>query len=397
MGRITADRSRIRELAEQAGEPLTDVILKALKKGVDERDEPPVSIFAACPNSEAVTRAAIRAANKHDAPIKYAATLNQVDLDGGYTGWTQQQFLDLVKDEVDSSGFTGPVIVALDHGGPWLKDKQAIEKWPLERAMQGVKNSLAACIDAGYDLLHVDPTVDRTLAEGEAIAIETVVERTVELIEHAERHRRGKGLPRISYEVGTEEVHGGLADMATFRKFLRGLRDGLNSRGLEDVWPCFVVGKVGTDLHTTLFDPDVAEVLVKNAAEYGSFIKGHYSDGVENPEAYPASGMGGANVGPEFTEAEYFSLKKLAMSECEFARQGKLESESGLMDALEAAVVASGRWEKWCQTDERGKPFSELTPERREWLVRTGCRYIWTDNGVLEARKKLSANLSAMG
>ena len=308
-----------------------------------------------------------------------------------------RSFMEIVRDEVDSSGFTGPVIVALDHGGPWLKDKQTTEKWPLQKAMQGVKDSLAACIDAGYDLLHIDPTVDRTLAEGEAIAIETVVERTVDMIDHAERHRRSKDMPRISYEVGTEEVHGGLADMSTFRKFLRGLREGLNGKGLEDVWPCFVVGKVGTDLHTTLFDPDVAEELVKNAAEYGSFIKGHYTDGVENPEGYPASGMGGANVGPEFTEAEYFSLKKLVMSENGFVGQGKLDEASGLMEALENAVVASGRWEKWRQTDEKGKPFSELSAERREWLVRTGCRYIWTDPGVLEARKKLYDNLSGLG
>ena len=182
MGRNTADRSRIRQLAEQAGQPLTDMILKALKKGVVERDETPATLFAACPNSEAVTRAAIRAAKKHNAPIKYAATLNQVDNDGGYTRWTQQEFVDLVKDEVDSSGFEGPVIIALDHGGPWLKDKQTIEKWPLEKAMQGVKDSLVACIDAGYDLLHIDPTVDRTLAEGETINIDVVAERTVEMI-----------------------------------------------------------------------------------------------------------------------------------------------------------------------------------------------------------------------
>ncbi|GAH23165.1 unnamed protein product, partial [marine sediment metagenome] len=30
-------------------------------------------------------------------------------------------------------------------------------------------------------------------------------------------------LPKISYEVGTEEVHGGLADLNAFRKLLKGL------------------------------------------------------------------------------------------------------------------------------------------------------------------------------
>jgi tagatose-1,6-bisphosphate aldolase non-catalytic subunit AgaZ/GatZ len=82
--------------------------------------------------------------------------------------------------------------------------------------MEEVKRSLVACMKAGYHLLHVDPTVDRTLPSGEAIAIETVVARTVELIEHAERERERLGLPPVSYEVGTEEVHGGLVDHSNF-------------------------------------------------------------------------------------------------------------------------------------------------------------------------------------
>ncbi|MCE5272976.1 class II D-tagatose-bisphosphate aldolase, non-catalytic subunit, partial [bacterium] len=385
MSHQTVDRSRVRVLAEKAGIPLTDAVLKALKKGSD-RGLKPVTLFAACPNSEAVTRAALRSALKNDAPIKYAATLNQVDLDGGYTGWTQEQFVGLVRDEVARIGLAGPVIVALDHGGPWLKDKQTIEKWPLERAMQGVKDSLVACADAGYDLLHVDPTVDRSLPKGQIIDIHVVVERTVELITHTERHRRAKGLPRISYEVGTEEVHGGLADMSVFRTFLEGLKSGLKKNGLEDVWPCFVVGKVGTDLHTTLFDPEVAKTLVYEASRYGSFIKGHYSDSVDNPQDYPTSGMGGANIGPEFTEAEYCALKDMSDKEALLVASGKLASASGVPQALENAVVASGRWEKWRQPDEMDKPFAQLTAARREWLVRTGCRYIWTDPGVLAAR-----------
>ena len=157
-----ADQSHIRLLAERSNLPLTDAILKAMKKGT-ARGEKPVTILAACPNSEAVTRAAIRAAKRAEAPIKFAATLNQVDTDGGYTGWTQAQFMKLVKNEVSGTGYLGPVIVALDHGGQWLKDKQAIEGWSLEQATAGVKESLAACIDAGYDLLHIDPTVDKTL------------------------------------------------------------------------------------------------------------------------------------------------------------------------------------------------------------------------------------------
>ncbi|MCE5273272.1 class II D-tagatose-bisphosphate aldolase, non-catalytic subunit, partial [bacterium] len=133
------------------------------------------------------------------------------------------------------------------------------------------------------------------------------------------------------------------------------------------------------------------------ASRYGSFIKGHYSDSVDNPQDYPTSGMGGANIGPEFTESEYCALKDVSDKEAALEAAGKLPSASGVPQALENAVVASGRWEKWRLPDEMGKPFAQLTEARREWLVRTGCRYIWTDPGVLAARKALYANLAKAG
>ncbi|MBN1458043.1 MAG: class II D-tagatose-bisphosphate aldolase, non-catalytic subunit [Armatimonadetes bacterium] len=393
---IRADESRVRILAEKRGRPLTDAILAALR--VDARaGDPTPTVLAVCPNSEAVVKSSMLAAREAQAPLFFAATLNQVDLDGGYTGWTQHDFVRLARELALEYEYEGPISAGLDHGGPWLKDVQTKEGWSLARAMEGVKKSLAASLEAGYDLLHVDPTVDRSLPKGEPMPIDIVIERTLELIESAEAHRRAKGLPPVSYEVGTEEVHGGLADMNVFRRFLEGLRSGLTEAGLADVWPCFVVGKVGTDLHTTEFDPEVARELVAVAAEYGSFIKGHYSDSVSNPEAYPQAGMGGANVGPEFTEAEYEALQDLVGREETLVGEGKIARASGMMEALTQAVVDSGRWEKWRQPDEEGKAFDELSPERQGWLVRTGCRYIWSQAEVVAARMRLYRNLESAG
>ena len=93
------------------------------------------TIFAACPNSPSVIRASLRAAKRNNAPIYFAATLNQVDCDGGYTGMTQEQFTRLVRFETERVHFTGPVIIAIDHGGPWLKDRQRTEKWSVQDAM----------------------------------------------------------------------------------------------------------------------------------------------------------------------------------------------------------------------------------------------------------------------
>jgi D-tagatose-1,6-bisphosphate aldolase subunit GatZ/KbaZ len=393
---IRADDSPARKQAEACALPLADAVLQTLHDSFGQAGLVP-TVLAICPNSEAVVKASMLAAREADAPLFFAATLNQIDLDGGYTGWTQERFVRLAREAAAEMGYGGPVVVGLDHGGPWLKDVQAREWWPLDRAMQGVKDSLTACVDAGYDLLHIDPTVDRTLPPDQPMPIELVTERTLELIQHAELHRRGSGLPPLSYEVGTEEVHGGLADMDVFRRFLDGLKRGLAKRRLGDVWPCFVVGKVGTDLHTTLFDPDIARTLATTAAPYGSLIKGHYTDSVSNPEAYPEAGMGGANVGPEFTEAEYEALEKLAGRERELAAAGDVVELSGIMEALRDEVVASGRWEKWRQADEQGLSFDRLSPERQGWLVRTGCRYIWAKPTVVAAREKLYANMAAAG
>lgn len=347
-----------------------------------------VTLLAVCPNSEAVTRAALLAAREVNAPLLLAATLNQVDTDGGYTGWTPAGLTNFLRTEAERIGLDVPILACLDHGGPWLKDRHTADGLSLEETMDAVKSSIEACIDAGYALLHIDPTVDRTLSEDEPIPIDWVVERTLELIEHAETYRRSRDLPPISYEVGTEEVHGGLADLSNFDRFLVGLDRGLKARNLQDAWPAFVVGKVGTDLHTSYFDPEMARSLTAKVKPYGALIKGHYSDGVENPEDYPLSGMGGANVGPEFTEVEYDALMELS------ALERKLGMDSGLREALQDAVLASNRWQKWLQPEERGKDFDDLTEDRKGWLVRTGCRYIWTDPGVLESRRRMYRNLT---
>lgn len=389
---LRADESLIRRLADARGLPLADAILRGLKESFAARGPVPC-VLAVCPTSEAVVRASLRAARDSEAPLFFAATLNQVDVDGGYTGWTPERFVGLVRELAAAEGYGGPVVVGLDHGGPWLKDLQARERWPLARAMQGVKESLAACLEGGYDLLHVDPTVDRTLPRGQTIPVEVVVERTLELIAYAEYHRRARSLPPVSYEVGTEEVHGGLADLTVFRRLLEGLKAGLRERGIPEVWPCFVVGKVGTDLHTTEFDPAVARDLAAVAAEYGSVIKGHYTDSVSNPESYPEAGMGGANVGPEFTEAEYEALERLARQEAKLAPA----APSRILEVLRESVVASRRWERWRLPEEEEKAFAELTPERQAWLVRTGCRYIWLQPEVAAARRRLYANLEAAG
>ncbi len=355
------------------------------------------TLLAVCPNSVSVIKAAFRSAKRNNAPIKFAATLNQIDGDGGYTGLTQLEFTKMLRNEAKSINYNGKYIVAIDHGGPWLKDIQNIEKWDTEKAMAAIKKSFEDAIFAGYDLIHVDPTVDIFLNSGQSIDIRLVAARTVELIAHAEKFRKEQNIPPISYEVGTEEVHGGLADEFVFDTFIAELKQGLEKMELADVWPCFIVGKVGTDLHTTTFDKEVAKKLTDKVRPLGSFIKGHYTDGVTNPEDYPLCGMGAANIGPEFTISEYDALVELEKTELEYNQKGEIAQLSNIKSTLWSLVIASNRWRKWLFGDEQGKEFEDLSGGRKNWLVQTGCRYIWQHPEALVARYRLYENLKRFG
>jgi tagatose-1,6-bisphosphate aldolase non-catalytic subunit AgaZ/GatZ len=368
-----------------------------------------MTLLAVCPNSAAVLEAAVKVAAANHAPMLFAATLNQVDRDGGYTGWTPAAFVEAIGRHAAAHRWDGLLYPCLDHGGPWLKDVHTLARLSLQQTMDEVKGTLVACLQAGYALLHIDPTVDRTLPPDQPVPIETVIARTIELIEHAERARRRLDLSPIAYEVGTEEVHGGLVDPDNFCRFVNGLRDGLAERDLQDAWPCFIVAKVGTDLHTTFFDPQAARWLYDVVAPLGSLVKGHYTDWVENPADYPLTGMGGANVGPEFTAEEYLALADLCAKEADLRRSRPDMVPSGFMAVLETAVHDSMRWRKWLLPEEyvragqAGMPepdapaiWQALTPERRAWLTQTGARYIWTAPAVVAAREVLYRNLSAV-
>jgi tagatose-1,6-bisphosphate aldolase non-catalytic subunit AgaZ/GatZ len=386
------DKSYIRKVSMENGVPIADLILKTANK-ISKKVKMNMTLLGVCPNSHSVLKSALRSAQKFCAPLMFTATLNQVDLDGGYTTWTQEDFVNIVKEESAKIGFEGPTIVALDHGGPWLKDRHVLENLGLDETVYEVKKSLVACLEAGYDLLHIDATVDKSLPKGENIRIETVVQRTADFMEYVEDERKKRNLPKISYEVGTEEVHGGLADVGTFEKFLLLLKSELTKRNLVDVWPCFVVGKIGTDLHTTEFDPEMAKQLTHITGKYGSYVKGHYTDFVTNLQEYPKAGIGGANVGPEFSQAEFDSLERLDKTEEKLVAHSKVTEPSLFRSVLKDCIIESGRWKKWLLQNEKGKTFNDLSLDRQRWLLQTGSRYVWAQKSVVKARMLLYQNM----
>ncbi len=373
----------LRAWAEAAGLPVAAAMVRLLRGPLAGGH----TLLAVCPNSVAVTRAALQAGRWAGAPVLFAATLNQVDTDGGYTGWTPQAFAAFVKMEVDRLQVDLPVVLGLDHGGPWKKDRHVSEGFSYRQTWTAVQRSLEACLDAGYGLLHLDPTTDLRLPPGAFVPVSEMVARTVALMQHAEAYRHRKGAPPVAYEVGTDEDGDHPDSRGRSEAFLRQLDAALAAHRLPR--PCFVVGNVGTRLDATDFDRAGARHLVEQAASFGALVKGHYTDDVADPAAYPDVGIGGANIGPGLAAVEYDALMELA------DRERRLGLDAGLPAALRQAVVESRRWEKWRRPDEADLPFTSLTPERQAWLIRTGCRYVWTQPPVVDARRRLYRHLAS--
>src|SRR5512133_1950259 len=104
MGGMEHQAHSIREAARRSGSPVIEAMVAGIRRHYERTGEW-VTLLAVCPNSEAVLKAAILAARDHRAPMLFAATLNQVDVDGGYTGWTQGDFVQRVRTYSAEIGF----------------------------------------------------------------------------------------------------------------------------------------------------------------------------------------------------------------------------------------------------------------------------------------------------
>ncbi len=113
----------------------------------------------------------------------------------------------------------------------------------------------------------IDPTKD-PFEVGKVIPLETVLERTVDLIAFCEEERKKRGLPEIGYEVGTEETNGGLTSTETYEKFITQLKVELEKRDLP--LPTFIVGQTGTLTRKT---EQVGHFNFKNAYDLAQMAK----------------------------------------------------------------------------------------------------------------------------
>ena len=199
------------------------------------------------PMSKNCVQATLELSKEDDYPVMFIASRNQVDADelgGGYVnGWNQFTFAQAVQEVAEEINYDNLYYLCRDHGGPWQRDKERNDHLPVKEAMDLGKKSYIADIEAGFDLLMIDPTKD-PFEIGKVIPLDIVLERTVELIEFCESERKKRNLPEIGYEVGTEETNGGLTSTETYETFILRLKEELSKRNLP--MPTFIVGQTGT-------------------------------------------------------------------------------------------------------------------------------------------------------
>ncbi|KPI55305.1 class II D-tagatose-bisphosphate aldolase non-catalytic subunit [Clostridioides difficile] len=355
------------------------------------------------PMSPNLLQASFELAKDNDFPLMFIASRNQVDADelgGGYVnGWNQKTFTKDIKQIADKVGFDGLYYLCRDHGGPWQRDKERNDHLHVDKAMELGKKSYLADIEAGFDLLMIDPTKD-PFEMGKVIPLDIVLERTVELIEYCENERKRLNMPEIGYEVGTEETNGGLTSTDTYERFITKLKVELEKRDLP--MPTFIVGQTGTLTRKTeqvgTFNFKNAYDLAQMAKKYGVGLKEHngdYLDDVTLLEHIPSQIIA-TNVAPQYGTEETRAYLKLAEVERKLKEEGLIEKTSNIRDVLLVDAIECGRWRKWVMGEQKDLTIEEIFKDEvlSNEILDIAGHYTFNNDSVKREIEVLYSNLS---
>lgn len=291
--------------------------------------------------------ASIEIANEYKVPIMLIASRRQIDseeFNGGYVNnWTTDEFAKYVKNKDIGEN----IILARDHGGPWQNNKEVENNMNLSAAMQSAKNSYKSDIDAGFKILHIDPSID---IKGD-VSKTQLLERLFELYEFCWSYAK-KINKEITFEIGTEEQSGSTNTPDDLEETLLSVKKFCEKNKIP--FPTFVVVQTGTKVMETRnigsFDsplrvkneiaPEIqVPKIIEICEKYNIFIKEHNTDYLSDTSLswHPRLGIHAANVAPEFGVTETRSFLKI-LNEFEL---------TDLSDKFVDLAYSSYKWKKW--------------------------------------------------
>ncbi|MCA1530473.1 tagatose-6-phosphate kinase [Bradyrhizobium yuanmingense] len=312
---------------------------------IEARHRPSLGIG---PMSKNTVEACGSIARHHGIPLMLIASRRQIekdDLGGGYVeNWTTQALSEHVVKKFPPNS----LLICRDHGGPWQHPSE--RDYSDERAMKSCLESFKEDIRAGFDLLHIDTSLERA---GVA-PIDKAVTRLVEL--YAECHDFARSLGRlVRFEVGFEDQGIDPDCPSDFKDRLQDILKRLIDLRLP--LPTFVVAQTGTkvveleNVGAIMAAPrevrHSVEQLANICRERGSALKAHNADYLPagHISVLKRSGVSAINIAPECGVAETRAfvciLKELNLG---------VQLEKFLELAFESLA-----WEKWM------KPNSEAS------------------------------------
>lgn len=357
---------------------------QAFRQAVAQRRS---TLLGVGPMSVNVVEAALRVARDCDAPIALIASRRQIDSaewGGGYVNnWTSETFAAHMR-QVDPEH---RLLLARDHGGPWQNTGELTKNLSLKDAMASAKRSYEADIDAGFDLLHIDPSVDPSGAP----SFEVALERILDLYEHCWAYARRRGR-NVLFEIGTEEQSGTTNTVPELEMTLTRVAEHCARHGLPK--PTFVVVQTGTKVkemrnmgrfagspkHAGGTAARRLNSLVDACERHGVLLKEHNADYLTDGDlaSHPGAGIHAANVAPEFGVAESRALMAVL-------------DETGLHAARDRFVelsIASKKWDKWL--------LPESTATRTEKALIAG-HYVFSNPEFVAAKREWSEQLKRKG
>jgi tagatose-1,6-bisphosphate aldolase non-catalytic subunit AgaZ/GatZ len=303
------------------------------------------------PMSKNCVDASIELADQFKIPLMLIASRRQIDSDqfgGGYVeNWTTQDFADYVNQKDINKN----ILLCRDHGGPWQNELEKNQNMGLKDAMQSAKDSYAADIDAGFHMLHIDPSVDIH----EKPNIDQVLDRVYELYDFCWDYAQRKNQD-IIFEIGTEEQSGGNNSQEELEYTLECMQKFCKSNKMP--FPSFVVIQAGTRVMETKnigsFDspirisnelPPEIQIpkMVNICNKYGIFMKEHNTDylSTESLKWQPRLGIHAANIAPEFGVAETKAFIDILLK----------NNQDDLLSKFLDLAYESNKWKKWMLKD----------------------------------------------
>jgi tagatose-1,6-bisphosphate aldolase non-catalytic subunit AgaZ/GatZ len=365
--------------------------------------DPKATLLGVGPVTEATVEAAFSAASRTSSPPIFIASRNQVDIrefGGGYLmgGMDQYRFTELIRHKQEEIGYNGPVFICRDHGGPWQRNAELDNAYPVEKALEIARKSFKHDILAGFNYLHIDPTKCP-----HQFSMEDLIDWTVQLLQYCEEVRKETGIQHIEYEVGAEDIQGGLTEPSSFKRFLSLLTEKLKELSLP--LPTCIVGQTGTlvrmDRNVGRFDRELTAQLVQIAHSYGMGFKEHNGDYLSGATCriHPQLGIDAMNVAPEFGVIETDALLHLSDLEDKLIREGWVPSEQGsrFREILQRKTFEQAPWKKWMTDDIKQQGLAEIRDDTylRLLIARVSGHYVLPDAEVRKAQDTMLATIDS--